>query len=206
MKRWLVPWLTLISATFLLQGCAPLVVGTAATGASVAHDRRTTGTFVEDQSIELKAASALGSDPDLRGQTHLNVTSFNMVVLLSGEAPSEAQRQRAGDIVARSGEQPGLAAARIDKVRRVHNEIQVAAPSSMMTRSSDTLITAKVKTSLFSIKEFENFDPTRVKVVTENGTVFLMGLLTRAEADATARSASGVGGVQRVVKLFEYLD
>lgn len=195
MKRWLVPWLTLISATFLLQGCAPLVVGTAATGASVAHDRRTTGTFVEDQSIELKAASALGSDPDLRGQTHLNVTSFNMVVLLSGEAPSEAQRQRAGDIV-----------ARIDKVRRVHNEIQVAAPSSMMTRSSDTLITAKVKTSLFSIKEFENFDPTRVKVVTENGTVFLMGLLTRAEADATARSASGVGGVQRVVKLFEYLD
>lgn len=195
MNRWLAPWITLFAATSLLQGCAPLIVGTAATGASVAHDRRTTGTFVEDQSIELKAAGALGEDPDLKAQAHLNVTSFNMVVLLSGEAPSESLRQRAGDIV-----------ARVDKVRRVHNEIQVAAPSSMMTRSSDTLITAKVKTSLFSIKGMENFDPTRVKVVTENGTVFLMGLLTRAEAEATASAASGVSGVQRVVKLFEYLD
>ena len=195
MNRWIAPWVTLVCAVSLLQGCAPLVVGTAATGASVAHDRRTAGTYVEDQSIELKAGSALSDDPDLKAQAHLNVTSFNLVVLLSGEAPSEALRQRAGDIV-----------TRIPKVRRVHNEVQVAAPSSMMTRSSDTLITAKVKTSLFSIKDMENFDPTRVKVVTENGTVFLMGLLTRAEADATASAASGVGGVQRVVKLFEYLD
>ncbi|MBZ0070402.1 MAG: BON domain-containing protein [Gammaproteobacteria bacterium] len=183
------------AALALVQGCAPVLIGGAATGATVAHDRRTAGTFIEDQAIELKAKAALGDDPDLRAQAHLNVTSINMVVLLSGEAPSEALRQRAGELV-----------AKVEKVRRVHNEVQVAAPSSMMTRSSDTLITARVKTALFSIKGLENFDPTRVKVVTENGTVFLMGLLTRAEADATARTASRVGGVQRVVKLFEYQD
>lgn len=183
------------AALALVQGCAPVLIGGAATGATVAHDRRTAGTFIEDQAIELKAKATLGDDPDLRAQAHLNVTSINMVVLLSGEAPSEALRQRAGELV-----------AKVEKVRRVHNEVQVAAPSSMMTRSSDTLITARVKTALFSIKGLENFDPTRVKVVTENGTVFLMGLLTRAEADATARTASRVGGVQRVVKLFEYQD
>lgn len=193
MKHRLTPWVALLAIGLQLQGCAPLVVGTAATGATVAHDRRTTGSFVEDQSIELKAKAELSKDPELDKQAHLNVTSFNQVVLLSGETPTEAMRQRAQDIV-----------SRIDKVRRVHNELLVAAPSSMMTRSSDTLITAKVKTSLFSIKGMEDFDPTRVKVVTENGTVFLMGLLSQAEAEATARAASGVSGVQRVVKLFEY--
>lgn len=195
MNRRIAPLMVFIAigSLSLLQACAPLVVGTAATGASVAHDRRTAGTFLEDQTIELKAKSALNEDPEINEQAHLNVTSINLVVLLSGEAPSEALRQRAGDIV-----------GRVEKVRRVHNEVLVAAPSSMMTRSSDTLITAKVKTSFFSIKDLQKFDPTRVKVVTENGTVFLMGLVTRAEGDATASAASGVSGVQRVVKLFEY--
>ncbi|MBU1192613.1 MAG: BON domain-containing protein [Gammaproteobacteria bacterium] len=179
----------------LLQGCAPVLIGGAATGASVAHDRRTAGSYVEDQSIEMKAATAISNEAELKRQGHLNVTSFNMIVLISGEVPSEALRQRAGELI-----------GGIEKVRRVHNELMIAAPSSMMTRSSDSLITAKVKTSLFSVKGYENFDPTRVKVVTENGTVFLMGLLTRAEGAATAITASGVGGVQRVVKLFEYMD
>lgn len=179
----------------LLQGCAPIMVGGAATTASVAHDRRTAGSFVEDQAIEMKAATELNAQPELKRQGHINVTSFNMIVLVSGEAPSEALRQRAGEVI-----------GSIEKVRRVHNEVMVAAPSAMMSRTSDSLITAKVKTSLFRIKGMDNFDPTRVKVVTENGTVFLMGILSRAEGDATARAASGVGGVQRVVKLFEYLD
>jgi osmotically-inducible protein OsmY len=179
----------------LLQGCAPLLVGSAATTASVAHDRRTAGSFVEDQAIEMKAATELNAQPELKRQGHINVTSFNMIVLVSGEAPSEALRQRAGEVI-----------GSIEKVRRVHNEVMVAAPSAMMSRTSDSLITAKVKTSLFRIKGMDNFDPTRVKVVTENGTVFLMGILSRAEGDATARAASGIGGVQRVVKLFEYLD
>jgi osmotically-inducible protein OsmY len=195
MKGWQPFAVTAVFAGALLQGCAPLVIGGAAAGATVAHDRRTAGSFIEDQAIEMKASTALNSEPELRRQGHINVTSFNMIVLVSGEAPSEALRQRAGEVI-----------GGIEKVRRVHNEVIVAAPSSVMSRSSDTLITAKVKTSLFRIKGMESFDPTRVKVVTENGTVFLMGLLTRAEGDATARAASGVGGVQRVVKLFEYLD
>ena len=195
MKGWQPLIVTAILGASLLQGCAPLMLGGVATGATVAHDRRTVGSFVEDQSIEMKATTALNAEPELQRQGHINVTSFNMIVLVSGEAPSEALRQRAGEVI-----------GNIEKVRRVHNEVIVAAPSSVMSRSSDTLITAKVKTALFRIEGMEDFDPTRVKVVTENGTVFLMGLLTRAEGDATARAASGVGGVQRVVKLFEYLD
>lgn len=195
MNRPLVALFALALAAPFLQGCAPIVVGGAATGAAVAHDRRTTGSFIEDQAIEMKARTELNAEPELSRQAHINVTSFNMIVLVSGEAPTEALRQRAGAVV-----------GGVEKVRRVHNEVIVAAPSSMMSRSSDTLITAKVKTSLFRIKGMEDFNPTRVKVVTENGTVFLMGLLTRAEADATARTASTVGGVQRVVKLFEYQD
>lgn len=195
MNRSLPALLALTLSAVHLQGCAPVVVGGAATGAAVAHDRRTTGSFIEDQAIEMKARTELNAEPELSRQAHINVTSFNMIVLVSGEAPTEALRERAGAVV-----------GGVEKVRRVHNEVIVAAPSSMMTRSSDTLITAKVKTSLFRIKGMEDFNPTRVKVVTENGTVFLMGLLTRAEADATARTASTVGGVQRVVKLFEYMD
>lgn len=187
--------LALIAALALLNGCAPLVVGGAATGAAVAHDRRTPGTVIEDQTIEFKAYSALRKAEDLYSQSHINVTSYNMIVLLSGETPTEQYKQRAYEIV-----------SDVDRVRRVYNELTVAAPSAIMSRSSDTMITAKVKTSLFNIKGLEGFDPTRVKVVTENGTVYLMGLLTRAEGDATAEKARTIGGVQRVVKLFEYID
>ncbi|RRQ22647.1 BON domain-containing protein [Thiohalobacter thiocyanaticus] len=185
----------IIAALGILNGCAPLVVGGTATGVAMVHDRRTAGTVLEDQSIELKALSALRKHEDLYKQSHINVTSYNMMVLMSGETPTEAYKQRAGEIV-----------GNVEKVRRVYNELSVAAPSSMMTRSSDTLITGKVKTSLFRIKGLEGFDPTRVKVVTENGTVYLMGLLTRREGDAVAQEARSVGGVQRVVKLFEYID
>jgi osmotically-inducible protein OsmY len=94
----------------------------------------------------------------------------------------------------------------IPKVRLVHNEMTIAAPNSYMVRSSDSLITAKVKTGLFGITELEDFDPTRVKVVTENGVVYLMGILNQTEANAVTNKARQVGGVQKVVKLFEYLD
>ncbi len=174
-------------------GCAGVVVGAAATGVAVSRDRRTTGTVVEDQSIELKAGVQLRDDVELREQTHINVTSYNNSVLLTGEAPTETLRARAGEIV-----------RGIDKVRQVYNEIIIAAPSALASRSSDSFITAKVKTSLFNISDFEHFDPTRVKVVTENGTVFLMGLLTREQGDAVADTVRQVSGVERVVKIFEY--
>jgi len=191
--RWLALGALLIT-TFLTSACAPLVIGGAATTASVAHDRRTAGAVVEDQSIKLRIRSALNKDEELNKQAHINITSFNGIVLLTGEAPTAALRERAGEI-----------ARKTRKVRRVHNEIQIAAPSSMMTRSSDSWLTTKVKTSLLSVR-YEGFDPTRIKVVTENGTVYLMGMVTHGEADAATEQARQNKGVQRIVKLFEYLD
>ncbi|MGB5339676.1 MAG: BON domain-containing protein [Gammaproteobacteria bacterium] len=179
----------------LLSACAPVIIGGAATGATAAHDRRTVGTFIDDEGIELKARGNIINDKDLNSQIHINITSINGVVLLSGEAPTEELRQRAEALV-----------RTIPKVRLIHNEMTLAAPSSMMTRSSDTLITAKVKTKLFGIKGHPDFDATRVKVVTENGSVYVMGILYQAEADAVTDAARQVSGVQRVVKLFEYLD
>jgi osmotically-inducible protein OsmY len=179
----------------LFYGCAPVVVGGAAAGGAAVYDRRTVGTFVDDEGIELKTRMAIFNEQELNRQIHINITSFNGIVLLSGEAPTSELRTRAESIT-----------RGIEKVRLVHNEMSIAAPSSMMTRSSDTLITGKVKTSLFGIKGLEGFNPTRVKVVTENGTVYLMGMLYRNEAAAVTEKARQVSGVQRVVKLFEYLD
>lgn len=176
----------------ILHGCAAVVVGGAAAGANVAHDRRTTGTFIEDEAIELKSLKALFEDKEVYKQTHLNVTSFNTIVLVSGEAPTEELRQRVIQIV-----------RNIDKVSHVHNEISIAGPSSLMSRSGDTLITTKVKTKLIVEK---NLDGTHVKVVTENGVVYLMGLLNREDADKATEIARQTGGVQKVVKLFQYSD
>lgn len=180
------------SQSALLGGCAAAVGAGAVTGAAAAHDRRTTGTFVDDGLIELKAVGALQKDEELWNYSHLNVTSFNNLVLLTGEAPSEALRQRAA-----------AAVANLPKVRRVHNEVVVAAPSSVLSRSGDTVITGKVKTALLNNK---NVQATRIKVVTENGVVYLMGLVTQTEADAATEVARRVGGVQRVVRIFEYID
>ena len=185
-----------VITTILLNGCTAAVVGgAAATGVNIAHDRRTAGTYIDDEGIELKAGAAIRKEKDLSSQIHINIISINGVVLLVGQAPTEVLRQQAGSIT-----------QGIEKVRLVHNEMEVAAPNSMMTRSSDSLITTKVKSSLFGIKGHDELDPTRVKVVTENGTVYLMGILYHAEADAVAAKASQVGGVQKVVKLFEYMD
>jgi len=187
--------LVVLLTSSLLYGCAAAVVGGTATGATAVHDRRTVGTFIDDEGIELKARMAIFDDKELNSQIHINIISINGVVLLVGQAPTEAARQKAAELV-----------TPILKVRLVHNEMTIAAPNSMMTRSSDSLITAKVKTKLFSIKGYENFDPTRVKVVTENGIVYLMGILNHSEADAVTDAARQVGGVQKIVKLFEYLD
>ncbi|MDX1527429.1 MAG: BON domain-containing protein [Gammaproteobacteria bacterium] len=184
---------TIIAAqAALLGGCVAAVGAGAVTGAAVAHDRRTAGTFVDDNLIEMKAVGALQSDEELWNYSHLNVTSYNNIVLLTGESPSEALRQRAAQTV-----------ANLQKVRKVHNEVVVAAPSSLVSRSGDTVITGKVKTALINNKEV---DATRIKVVTENGVVYLMGLVTQTEADTATEVTRRVGGVQRVVRIFEYID
>ncbi len=185
----------MLGGAIINSGCAPLVIGgVAATTASVAHDRRTAGSMIEDDAIKLRVGNAIHDEKSLNENSHINVTTFNGIVLLSGETPTETFRNQA-DEIARAQE----------KVRRVYNELVIAAPSSMMTRSSDSWITAKVKGSLVGL-DIKGFDPSRVKVTTENGTVFLMGLVYHQEADAAVDATRKVGGVQRVVKLFEYLD
>lgn len=176
-----------IVALAQLQGCAVALGGAA--GASVAHDHRTAGTMVEDQSIELKALKAILGNKEIADQSHINVTSVNRIVLISGETPTPELRSQIENMI-----------RNIREVRHVHNEVVVAAPSSLLSRSSDTLITAKVKTKFITD---DTVDGLRIKVVTENGTVFLMGLASAAQAERAASVASRVGGTQKVVKLFE---
>lgn len=175
-----------------LHGCAAAVVGGGATAASIAVDRRTTGTIIEDQSIEFKASKLIYQNKELNDKTHINVTSYNMRVLMTGEAPSETLKQQAVDLV-----------RGIDKVEHVYDEITIAAPSALLSRSSDSLITSKLKTRLIADKAVNGV---AIKVVTEAGVVYLMGLVTRAEADAATNIARQTGGVQKVVKLFQYTD
>ncbi len=175
------------------QGCAPAIAtGVIATTIIVAKDPRTTGTVIDDKGIQFKASDILHKDESLSGQVHINVASYNGAVLLTGEAPTAEKRAHAEQLV-----------RGVEKVRRIYNEITVAAPSSGLTRSSDTLITTKLKTRMLTEK---NFDSGRVKVVTENGTVYLMGLMSQDEAAVATEIARGTSGVQRVVRLFEYTD
>lgn len=184
--------LTVIIPVLILSGCAAVAVTGIATGASVAADTRTTGTVIEDQSIELKALQTLSANKELNDQVHINTTSYNTIVLVSGEAPTEDLRRKVIEIV-----------RNIPKVTHVHNEITIAAPSSLVSRSSDSLITSKVKTKLLANKNVAGLN---VKVVTEKGVVYLMGISTRAQADKATDIARKTGGVQKVVKLFQYTD
>ncbi len=184
----MIVFVTLI-LSIALTGCAGILFGGAATGAAVANDTRTAGTVIEDQAIELKATELIWKDPELNKQSHISTTSYNQIVLLTGQTPTAELKQRAESKI-----------ASVAKVRHIHNELTIAAPSSLTTRSSDTVLTAKVKTKMFTL---DNIDGTKVKVVTENGVVYLMGLLSGTDADRAAQAASTVNGVQKVVKLFE---
>ena len=181
---------TLTIVVGVLSGCVGVVLGGAAGGASVINDPRTAGSQVEDESIELKAGNALHGQKDLAQQVHINVTSYNQVVLLTGEAPTEDMRTRVFELV-----------KGIEKVRTTHNEITIAAPSPLTARTNDSWLTTSVKARIVGAKELNAI---RIKVVTEAGTVYLLGLVTQQEAGLAAQIASQTAGVQRVVKLFEY--
>jgi osmotically-inducible protein OsmY len=192
MYKYLFQLCVILSALTILHGCAAVAVTGVAAGAAVASDRRTTGTVIEDQSIELKAAQLISADEELDDKAHINTTSYNTVVLLTGEVPTEELRRRAVELV-----------RNIPRVSHVHNEITIAAPSSLMSRSSDTVITSKVKTLFLADKEVSGLN---TKVVTEKGVVYLMGLSSRGQADKATEIARTTGGVQKVVKLFQYTD
>jgi osmotically-inducible protein OsmY len=172
-----------------LIGCAPLIAGGAATGAVVTGDKRTTGTFIEDQAIETKAKDFVEADGDLAERAHINATSYNQRVLLTGEVPTEELKARAVEYV-----------SRIAKVRHVYDELVIGNPSTTTMRANDTLITTKVKAKLVTIRDISATD---IKVVTEAGVVYLMGLFDTATGDAIAAAVSTVGGITKVVKLFE---
>jgi len=179
--------LAALSAT----GCAPLLVGGAvAGGAMVATDRRSSGIQLEDQAIELRLAKALG-DAFPSDRAHINVTSYNQRVLLTGEVSTEQGKADAQAIAQKS-----------ENVRAVVNELYVGSPSTLANRNFDTALTAKVVTAMFQASDVPSG---AIKVVSERAVVYLMGLVTPGEGDAAARVASRVAGVQRVVKNFDYL-
>lgn len=173
-----------------LTACVPVVVGGAATGGAMATDRRTSGTYIEDQAIELKAGKAIADN--LKDKVHANVTSYNRQVLITGEVSDEANKKKAESLV-----KP------IENVTSIKNYLEIAKISSLSTRTNDTYITSKVKANF--LKE-NKFSANHVKVVTENCTVYLLGLVTHKEADDAVEIARSISGVKAVVKVFEYLD
>ena len=177
-----------------LQGCAAVVVGGAATGAAVIHDRRSAGTILDDQTIELKAMKTLSETAEIAEHSSISVTSYNYTVLLTGQAENPQLARRFGDEV-----------KAIEKVRRVVNEVQTGPFLSLAQHTQDSYLTAKVKASLFEI-ELEAFDPSRIKVVTHNDTVYLMGLVTHQEAQAVVEKVRILRGVAKVVRVFEYVN
>ena len=180
-----------LATTTLLGACAPLLLGGAMVGTAFSvSDRRTSGAQLEDEAIELKSIGRLRDA--LGGRGHLNVTSFNRTVLITGEVPSQADRGAAEQTV-----------TRIENVRATVNELAVMGNSSLTARSSDTIITSKVKAAYIEAKDLQ---ANAIKVVAERGTVYLMGRVTAREADRAANLARGVGGVGKVVKVFEILS
>lgn len=177
--------------TGALQGCFPVVATGVGAGALMIADRRSSGAYIDDEAIEVKAFDRIGKKYKDNQGVHVNVTSFNRNVLLSGEVPNDGIKADIADIV-----------KIIDNVRNVSNEVVVAGTSSLTSRSSDSLVTSDVKLRFAQDKRFNAND---VKVITENGTVFLMGLVCEPEANAATELASTTGGVQRVVRLFEYI-
>lgn len=186
------PLAGLLAATTLagaLSACAPLVVGGVAVGGMMAVDRRTTGTQIEDEGIELRAANRLREA--LGDRAHINVTSYNRQVLLTGEVATAQDRERAEQI-----------AAGVENARSVVNDLAAMPSTSITQRSNDTLITGKVRASFVDDK---NISAAAFKVVTERGVVYLMGRVTQREAQRATEIARGVSGVAKVVRVFEYL-
>lgn len=178
------------SAVGALGGCAPLVVGGAMVGGGlVAIDRRTSGAQVEDQAIELKAASRVR---ELATLGHVNVTSYNRMVLITGEVPTDEDKAKVEDAI-----------SRLENVRSIVNELGVGANSSFGSRSNDTLLTTKVKATLVDAKDLQ---ANAFKVLTERGEVFLMGRVTEREANRSADVAASVPGVKKVVRVFEVIS
>ena len=165
------------------------------TGLSFWHDRRDSSAIAADERIEDSAIIALRQLDDVKEKSHFNITSYNAKVLITGEAETEEIREKIISNV-----------RIISGVKLVHNELSVAPVSSVQSRSEDSLLTIKVKDAIAEIENMPGFDATRIKVVSENQVVYLMGLVHAEEAQATAKKVQTVDGVKKVVTVFEYID
>lgn len=181
----------ILSAGLIAQmtACIPVVIGGAAAGGAMAADRRTSGIYVEDENIELKALKKM--ETNLGENAHINITSYNRNVLLTGEVPDAGAKSKAESLT-----------KEITNTRSITNEIAVGPKSSIGSRSNDAYLTSKVKTKFVTENKFA---ANLVKVITENGIVYLMGIVTQAEADAAVEIARTTDGVTKVVKIFEYM-
>ncbi|MFT5140760.1 MAG: osmotically-inducible protein OsmY [Lysobacterales bacterium] len=181
----------LLSAAFL-SSCAAVVIGGAA---MVATDKRSTGTVLDDQTIEVAVVDHIYSTEGFEGGDHVKVEVYQGVVLLVGEVTSDEKKIVAGN-----------RASEIENVSRVVNELEVGESASFGERMDNTWLTTKVNTILLKENPVAGFDATRIKVVSSQNSIYLMGLVTRAEGDAVAEVARNIGGVEKVVKVFSYSD
>ncbi len=186
----LVSFLSIIA---ILSGCTIAVVGGAAAGTSVALDKRTSGNYVEDQNIKMKYGYLYYQNELFNDKTHVNVTSYNLQILITGEVETE-QQQKALSKMANG----------VKNVRHAYNEVVIGPITSFGSRSNDTYLTGKIKSSVFA--NIQELDGAQVKVVTENSSVFLMGLVTQKQGRQITEIARTTHGVKRVIKLFEYTD
>ena len=178
-------------AAVSLSACVPLVIGGAMVGGTmVALDRRTSGAQLEDEGIELRAASRIRSN--VGDRVHVNLTSYNRQVLITGEVPNEQDKQLVEQIV-----------SKVENVNTVVNELAVLGNSTLAQRSSDVLVTGRIKAALIDSKDLIS---SAFKVVTERGTVYLMGRVTAREADRATAIARSTSGVQKVVRVFENIS
>lgn len=183
--------LSLLSTALFTSGCTVPVVmlGAAATGLVASEDERSTGTIIDDNLIELRIGGRLGEVEELN-ESHVNVTVFNGVVLMTGETSDPSHLKLMTQIAKESSE----------KIKSVVNQVKVAPTSTLKQRAEDVAVTANVKARLTTVKEI---NPLRVKVVTENGVTYLMGVVTQEQADTIARATATSVGVKKVVKVFE---
>jgi osmotically-inducible protein OsmY len=172
-----------------MTACVPVVIGGAAAGGAMAADRRTSGIYVEDENIELKAVKKM--ETNLGENAHVNITSYNRNVLLTGEVPEAAAKVKAESLI-----------KEITNTRSITNEIAVGPKSSVGSRANDAYLTSKVKTKFVTENKFA---ANLVKVITENSVVYLMGIVTQTEADAAVEIARTTDGVTKVVKVFEFM-
>ncbi len=173
-------------------GCATVLEATHEEPIEIDKGKRTLGAFIDDQQLETVAKVNINKASPALKESHISVVAYNGIILLTGQVPSNSLRNKAGETV-----------QRIHTVRQVFNEIQVQGKTSLLARTNDSWLTTKVKTTLLAHRDI---DSGRIKVVTEAGVVYLLGLLSRVEAERAAEVVSTIGGVQKVVKAVEYID